>query len=372
MRSFSFLAFAIFGLISCNDNKSANGYDLTGTVKNAPDGSMIYLWTNNELIDSTIVEDEKFRFTGEVEDPAQAAIEIKDSRDYNFFWLENTEMEFTGEAGKFMEGKVTGSQTHDEYKIMSKRMLPIEQRIDSLEALYSDENTSQTKRDSLRLEYKAERERGTQIEKEFVKEYPNSYVSLLALDIYKFSWGKETTEEIYNMMSEERQNSEKGKAIARFIELTVNPKIGEKYVDFAQPNIDGEMIRLSDVRKKYTLVEFWASWCIQCRENFQKLKRDYNTFNELGFEVLGVSLDSDKDEWSRALVQDDTPWENVSDLKGRENEAAVIYSVAAIPDNILIDEEGTIIARGLWNEDLRAKLGELFGDSPVATDDNDL
>ena len=361
MRSILILALGVFSLISCNNNDSSNGYEFTGTVKNAPDGSMIYLWTNNELTDSTAVEGEKFRFTGEVDEPTQSAIEIKGSRDYSFFWLENTKMEFTGEAGKFMEGKVTGSQTHDEYQIMSKRMLPVETRIDSLQAIYSDENTSPAHRDSLMLAYSAERDRGTQIEMDFVSEYPNSFVSLLALDIYKFSWGKETTEEIFNKMNEERRNSEKGKAIARFIELSVNPKIGEKYVDFAQNNIDGETVRVSDIMKKYTLIDFWASWCVQCRENNLKLIRDYNRFNEMGFEVLAVSIDREKDEWARAMVQDNTPWENVSDLNGRENEAAVIYNVSAIPDNILIDEEGTIIARGLWNNELRSKLEELYG-----------
>lgn len=360
MRSILILALGAFSLISCN-NKETTGYELTGTVKNAPDGSMIYLWTNNELTDSTTVDGGKFEFTGEVDEPTQSAIEIKDSRDYSFFWLENTKMEFTGEAGKFMEGKVTGSQTNDEYQIMSKRMLPSEKKIDSLQTLYSDENTSKAQRDSLLVAYNVEREKGIELEKEFVREYPNSFVSLLALDIYKFSWGKETTEEIYNMMNEERQNSEKGKAIARFIELSVNPKIGEKYVDFAQPNIDGETVRLSNVMKKYTLVDFWASWCIQCRENKLKLIRDYNRFNEMGFEILGVSIDREKDEWARAMVQDNTPWENVSDLNGRENEAAVIYNVSAIPDNILIDEEGTIIARGLFNNELRSKLEELYG-----------
>lgn len=362
MRSIYILALGVFSLISCNNNDTTNGYELTGTVRNAPDGSMIYLWTNNELTDSTTVEGEKFRFTGEVDEPTQSAIEIKNSRDYSFFWLENTKMEFTGEAGKFMEeGKVTGSQTHDEYQIMSKRMLPVERSIDSLQAIYADENTSAAHKDSLMLAYSAQRDRGTKIEKEFVNEYPNSFVSLLALDIYKFSWGKETTAEIYNKMSEDRRNSEKGQAIARFIELSVNPKIGEKYVDFAQPNIDGETVRLSNVMKKYTLVEFWASWCIQCRENRLKLIRDYNRFNEMGFEVLGVSIDREKDEWARAMVQDKTPWENVSDLNGRENEAALIYNVSAIPDNILIDEEGTIIARGLFNNELRSKLEELYG-----------
>lgn len=362
MRSIFILALGVFSLISCNNNETTGGYELTGTVRNAPDGSMIYLWTNNELTDSTIVKGEKFRFTGEVDEPTQSAIEIKNSRDYSFFWLENAKMEFTGEAGKFLEaGKVTGSQTHDEYQIMSQRMLPVEKRIDSLQTIYADANTSPAQRDSLMLVYTEERAQGTKLEQEFIREYPNSFVSLLALDIYKFSWGKETTEEIYNLMNEERRNSEKGQAIARFIELSVNPKIGEKYVDFALPNIDGETVRLSNVMKKYTLIEFWASWCVQCRENNQRLVRYYSRFKEPGFEILAVSIDREKDEWARAMMQDKTPWENVSDLNGRENEAAVIYNVSAIPDNILIDEEGTIIARGLFNEELRSKLEELFG-----------
>ncbi|MDX2413831.1 MAG: TlpA disulfide reductase family protein, partial [Bacteroidales bacterium] len=113
---------------------------------------------------------------------------------------------------------------------------------------------------------------------------------------------------------------------------------------------------------KLLLIDFWAAWCGPCRKENPKLVQIYNTYKEHGFDMLGVSLDHNKEEWLKAIKDDKLSWVQVSDLKHWENEVAKLYSIGSIPNNILIDDVGIIIAKNLSGEELRAKLKELLID----------
>ena len=122
-----------------------------------------------------------------------------------------------------------------------------------------------------------------------------------------------------------------------------------------------QQLDLSDLQGQAVYVDFWASWCGPCRKSNPELISVYEEYKDQGFAILGVSLDQDRNNWIKAIEKDQLPWENVSDLKGSENEASLIYNVNAIPDNVLIDENGIIVARTLRGEDLKKKLEEVFG-----------
>ncbi len=136
---------------------------------------------------------------------------------------------------------------------------------------------------------------------------------------------------------------------------------GEVAPDFVQKTPTGEDLKLSDLRGKIVLVDFWASWCGPCRRENPHVKKLYEKYNHRGFEVLGVSLDRTKASWERAIKQDGLEWEHVSDLKGWKNEVAKMYSVSSIPHTILLDQEGRIIARKLRSPQLEQLLAEIFG-----------
>ena len=108
------------------------------------------------------------------------------------------------------------------------------------------------------------------------------------------------------------------------------------------------------------LVDFWASWCGPCRGENPNVVAVYKEYHEKGFDVLGVSLDMKKENWIKAIEDDGLIWHNVSDLKYWNNEAAQDYAVSSIPSNVLIDENGTIIAKNLRGEDLRKKVEEIL------------
>lgn len=131
-------------------------------------------------------------------------------------------------------------------------------------------------------------------------------------------------------------------------------------MDFEQANASGQLVKLSQVKSKYTLLDFWASWCGPCLEENSVLKDIYGRYKDRGFAVLGVSLDNNKAGWLNAIKSAQLPWENVTDLRGDKNRVALIYGINGIPDNFLLDEKGIILARGLRGKALDDKLKQLM------------
>jgi len=132
--------------------------------------------------------------------------------------------------------------------------------------------------------------------------------------------------------------------------------------DFTMNRPDGTPLKLSDLRGKVLLVDFWASWCGPCRRENPNVVAAYKKYHDKGFDVLGVSLDRTKDRWLQAIEKDGLTWNHVSDLKGWKNEAAKLYGVTSIPSMVLLDAEGKIVARNLRGPALEAKLAELLGE----------
>jgi len=123
---------------------------------------------------------------------------------------------------------------------------------------------------------------------------------------------------------------------------------------------EGKMMKLSEMRGKIVLIDFWASWCGPCRRENPNVVKVYNRYKDAGFEILGVSLDQSKGKWLDAIQKDGLTWNHVSDLRGWKNKAAQTYGVRSIPHTVLIDKDGKIIARNLRAEALERKLEEIF------------
>lgn len=357
----TFLFLLIILLIgSCKTESKPNGFVLKGVAENVADEAVIYLNINNKIVDSSKVVNQKFEFKGKVEQPTNAVLMIKNTNEFKFLWLENSEMEFVGTKGNFKNGLVKGSLVQKDADKLNTTLESVEIRRDSLNLLAMNMDEANENYSYTLSELNKTFVESASINQKFVEENPNSLVSIHILNIFKTTWGKEITTKLFGLIGEENKLSQKGESISKFIELYGNPQIGEHYIDFEQEDTNGELIKVSNVMKTYTLIEFWASWCGPCRETNPELVKVYTDYNDLGFEIIGVSLDIDKQQWINAITKDELTWPNVSDLKGSENEGALRYGVNAIPDNILIDNEGVIIARRVTPQILRRSFEKRF------------
>jgi len=136
--------------------------------------------------------------------------------------------------------------------------------------------------------------------------------------------------------------------------------VGGDAPEIRQQTPDGGTFALSDLRGKYVLIDFWASWCRPCRMENPNVKRVYDKYAGRGFEILGVSLDRDHGAWVKAIQDDGLPWKHVSDLGFWNNAAAQEYGVSSIPYTVLVDRDGKILEKGLRAQGLESALARIF------------
>ncbi|MBO9634478.1 MAG: AhpC/TSA family protein [Chitinophagaceae bacterium] len=137
---------------------------------------------------------------------------------------------------------------------------------------------------------------------------------------------------------------------------------GKPYIDFTAASLAGDSVQLSTLLNgnKYTLVQFWASWCVPCRHEIPLLKQLYTANRGKGFNIVAFSLDENKFAWTKASEKEDFAWTNISDLKGFNSQIVKQYQLSGIPANVIIDQQGKIIASNLVGEDLEKKISELM------------
>jgi peroxiredoxin len=157
------------------------------------------------------------------------------------------------------------------------------------------------------------------------------------------------------------------KIIQNYVSILQQTAIGSEALDFTQLTPEGNSVSLSDFRGKYVLIDFWASWCGPCRKENPNVVNVYNKYHNDGFEVLGVSLDQNKENWLKAIESDGLVWTQVSDLKGWSNEVANQYGIKSIPSSLLIDPNGIIIGKNLNGAELEFAIKEIFSSKNKST-----
>jgi peroxiredoxin len=316
-------------------------------------------------IDSAVSKKGSFTLKGgKVNYPQLIQLVAGNTRKRTSFYLENTEITITGTLDSLFKATITGSKTQDEYQSFVNSNKPLSDKYSRLVISFQAANQAGDTANIAFLEKEADSVQTamTDLQKNFVKNNPGSYVSPSILASLSYDMEASEIESIINAMDTAVA------AIPQVIllkERVANMKavaIGQKAPDFTMNDVDGKPVALSSkIGSKLLLIDFWAAWCIPCREENPNLVRVYREYKKKGFDIFGVSLDQTKTDWVKAIADDKITWTQVSAIQSGNSTVAELYAVNAIPSNFLLNETGTIIARNLRGKDLYDKVNEILG-----------
>jgi len=368
---------------SCSNTTDSEGFTVSGKLDNA-DGKTIYLkMVSNKLmtIDSAIVENGTYHLSGTTESPELYIFLVgKDFKQFAYLALDNTtQLILNGDASDLINTyTVEGSEECQLIKEVTEHNSASMNKLGDIDAFYN-ENKTNPNQDSITTICRNNAQIIVDDEKASLKQFIDNNLgtlaSLLAVNqrIGKnLVLGPEEDFDYWKKVSDELEktypNSSQTKSFKSTIDqikaqklASATAEVGKEAPDFEVPSPEGEMIKLSDLRGQYVLLDFWASWCSPCRGENPNVLANYKKFKDKGFTVFQVSLDKSKDAWLGAIKQDGLgAWKHASDLKYWDCAPAKMYSVRSIPSNFLIDPKGKVVAINLRGGALGAKLSELL------------
>lgn len=349
-----------------------DGYIVSGKISKLKEPAEIYLALQQgngfKDVDSIEIKNGEFRFRGHVNEPQQAILSVKrinaaqvNARpDQLVVFIENSKISIVTEDS-IKNATVSGSVSDKENRELNASIQPLTEIILKLNREFHGKPKDET--------YKKASDSVTRLVAEiknihlkFAESHLNSFLGLYTYNIYVLDskFDPAAVEPLFHQFSPELQSSELGKRTLEKIEIGKRRQTGRKATDFTQNDLNDKPFTLSSLRGKYVLVDFWASWCVPCRAENPNLVKAYQQLKGRNFEVVGVSLDQDKESREGAVKKDNLPWIHVCDIRGWKNEVAVMYGINSVPQNLLINPAGVIIAKNLRGENLTEKLSALI------------
>ncbi|MCO5948136.1 TlpA disulfide reductase family protein [Mucilaginibacter flavidus] len=354
-------------------------FTLTGTMGQSAKSSKVYLvyqYEGQKYIDSATVVNRKFQVKGDIQNIVLATLVLDhngiglkkllktpvDEIDALKFYLHPSNIKLTLKDS-VSTAVFTNSPVNQDYARLNALLgIKAEHKLYHLSAQMQKlrtpaaGNAYETYYDSLKAVRRP-------LLKQFVLQNPKSYIALIALIDYAGPF-PDTAEikPLFKKIDQGLRNNRTGQMFTMLLDSKVN--VGIIAPDFAQNDVDGRPVKLSSFRGKYVLVDFWASWCAPCRAENPKLVEAFKLLKGKNFTILGISLDEHdtRAAWIKAIKDDGLAWTQLSDLKRHDNAVAVQYGIRAIPQNVLIDPKGKVIARNIEPTDLVAKIEQLNKD----------
>lgn len=349
------VAWSIIAFFACSNDDQ---FVLDGELINSRDVKKIFLYEGGNVVDSAFLnENNKFRFRRTAPTPQFYDLKIGDNR--YFFVLSN---------GDKVSFKANLEDPDGNYEVRGSEISNRIKEFSEINTHYS--NVSKTIEGEFQLRLGEEPSKEKEIREELLIKYKANLTNF-SKDVLAFSSKNvdnlagfyaissldpvEYEQEMMAYADSIKNRFPQNAAVRDFVTHMAELRplsIGHKAPDFELMNEKGKNVKLSDFRGQYTLVDFWASWCIPCREENPNIVSQYHIFKDRNFTVLGVSLDNNQAAWVKAIKDDKLTWAHVSDLQAWNSKAAELYKVSSIPASFLLDPEGVIIAKNLRGKDL--------------------
>lgn len=345
------LCLALF--ILCNCNKQPQGFTITGNVTGFKDSTMILLKNldTQQSLDTTYIVNNNFVFKGKVDHPQRLFMMTKsahrDSAKYTSLWVENSNIKLTGSFDTFQSSNIEGSKSQDTEKILKEWTQKLDQERQQIVNAYftPKEPLSDSVKATMRKRmHEIDKTRGKYYRK-FIDEQLNSYPALEMLSMMKNDISKDSVKMFFNRIDPQFNTTKFYQVLKIFVETKIITE-GDQFAEIEAKTIDNKPFKLSSIKGKYILLDFWSAGCGPCRRMNKDLATKYNQLKDK-VELVSFSIDNNPRYWEMATKQDNIQWTNISDLKGRNSLAYIQYGITGVPCSFLIDPQGKIVEKTL-------------------------
>jgi peroxiredoxin len=366
-------------LFSCKDKTDKGMFTLSGEIKSAPDQKvyleqLFFSAKQPEVLDTGDLKNGKFSLSAIGAEEGLYRIRIADGGGAIFI-NEGSKIDFTGTA--VMQEPLNGSFTGPANMALKNLV----QHADSVGVLIANKNRLLTEfskanvkeDDSIFIatfnEFTALKDNFTKFSFAYADTAKSPIVALFAATmapveisefdapvtklVKRFPNHKGIADALLYIKTQAAQPQTQNQPVAK-------PAVGNIAPELTMNDVNDKPFSLSQLRGKYVLIDFWASWCMPCREENPNVVAAFNQFKNKNFTVLGVSLDKNKQSWLDAIKEDKLSWQQISDLQYWSSAAVPLYGLDGIPYNVLIDPQGKIIAEHLTGNALQSKLAEVL------------